>query len=157
MKTTTLDKHITKYCKKFGIRKAISSTEFAYIPNNELVTYTMYMYDADLQFIELVNEKYSVDIRPWYFIFCLLHEIGHHITFDDLTQEDLLNDQILRQIIIPNIEDTEKCGRAYINLIAEDLATSWAIDYIDTHAKECWELQNKWLKLMAHYHKKEGK
>ena len=155
MKTTTLDKHITKYCKKFGIKKVISSDEFAYTPNNEVITYTMYIYDTDIQFVELVNEKYSVDIRPWYFIFCLLHEIGHHITLENLTQEDLLTDQILRQVVIPNIEDEKRQGQAYVNLVAEDLATSWAIEYIDSHLKECFEIQDRFLKIIKHYMKKE--
>ena len=155
MKTTTLDKKITRYCKKFGIKKAISSDEFAYYPETETINYTMYIYETDLQFIDLVNKKYSVDIRPWYFIFCLLHEVGHHLTLDELTEEDLLNDLFLRQIVIPNIENTDKCGRAYINLIAEDLATSWAINYIDTHLEECKLMQNKFLKVMTHYEKKE--
>lgn len=155
MKTTTLDKKITRYCKKFGIKKVTSSDEFTYYPETETINYTMYLYETDLQFINLVNEKYSVDIRPWYFIFCLLHEVGHHLTLDELTEEDLLNDLFLRQIVIPNIENTDKCGRAYINLIAEDLATSWAINYIDTHLEECKLMQNKFLKIMAHYEKKE--
>lgn len=157
MKTTTLDKKVTKYCKKFGIKKAISSDEFAYTPNNEIITYTIYICNNDLKFVELINRKYSCDIRPLYFIFCLLHEIGHHITFDNLTQEDLMNDLICRQAIIPNIEDEERQGQAYINLFAEKLATEWALNYIQTHFKECIKIQNRFLKIMAHYMKKEEK
>ena len=155
MKTSTLDKHITKYCKKFGIKKVISSNEFAYTPNNETITYTMYIYDNDLNFVKLVNRKYSCNIQPLYFIFCLLHEIGHHMTFENLTAEDIQNDLICRQVIIPNIEDEERQGQAYINLFAERLATEWALNYIQTHFEECVKIQKRFLRIMAHYTKKE--
>lgn len=156
MYTTTLDKKVTKYCKKFGIKKVTYGNDFSYIPDFKAITYTMFITENDEYFIELVNKKYNVDIRPWYFIFCLLHEVGHHMTLNELTEEDLLNDLFLRQIVIPNIENEKKCGQAYINLIAEDLATSWAIDYIDSHLNECAEIQERFLKVMKHYSRKKS-
>lgn len=156
MYATTLDKKLTKYCKKFDIAKVVCSDEFSYSPTNETITYTVYDFNLDEVFIKLVNEKYFVDIRPFYFIFSLLHEVGHHMTLDDLTEEEMFNDMFCRQIIIPKMENEEECIQAYINLTAEDLATTWAIDYIDTHIKECIEIQNKIYKLINHIYKKKS-
>lgn len=156
MYSTTLDKKLTKYCKKFDVAKVICGDEFSYFPTNEIISYTVYDFNTDELFIELVNEKYLVDIKPFYFIFSLLHEIGHHMTMDDLTQEDFDNDMFCRQVIIPQIKNERECLKAYINLTAEDLATTWAIDYIDTHIKECIEMQNKIYKLINHIYKKKS-
>lgn len=156
MYSTTLDKKLTKYCKKFGIKKVKCGEEFAYFPTNRLINYTLLIYKTDFQFINLVNTKYNANIEPWYFIFCLLHEVGHHMTMDELTNEDLLNDLFLRQVVIPSIKDEDRKGKAYINLTAEDLATTWALDYIDTHLKECFEFQNQIIKEINHIKNKKS-
>lgn len=156
MYATTLDKHITNYCKQFGIKKATCTNEFAYLLSSETITYTVFYFDLDNTMIELVNEKYGVDITPFYFIFSLLHEVGHHMTMDDLTQEDFDNDMFCRQVIIPQITDKRECLEAYINLTAEDLATSWAIDYIDSHIKECAKAQIRFCKIIDHIYKKKS-
>lgn len=156
MYSTTLDKKLTKYCKKFGVSKVICDDEFSYSPNTEIVNYTVFDFNTDDLFIKLVNEKYGVNIEPFYFIFSLLHEVGHHMTLEDLTEEEVMNDIFCRQVIIPQMENDEECMQAYINLTAEDMATSWAIDYIDTHIKECIEIQNKIYKLVNHIYKKKS-
>lgn len=144
MRKYRLNKEIKLYCKKFGIKKVKLTDEFSYYPNKALVTYTIYASETDIEFIELVNQKYNVNIRPWYFIFCLLHEIGHHMTLNQLSKEDFETDLILRSII-PFFENQ---GKAYLGFTAEDLATSWAIEYINSHLKECFEFQNKCIEIM---------
>ena len=155
MKATTLDKRVTKFCKKFGVNKAFASKEFCYYSGAEIISYTFLITHTDKIFIDLVNEKYGVDIRPWYFIFCLLHEIGHHLTLDTMSQEELFNDYLTRTLVIPLMNDERESGKAYIDLTAEHLATSWAIDYIDSHLEECREIQNRFMKIIAHYNKKQ--
>ncbi len=154
MYSTTLDKHITKYCKKFGIAKATCSDEFAYFPATETLTYTIFQFTTDKPFIELINKKYNVNIAPFYFIFSLLHEIGHHITFDELTDEEMEN-ELFARTVIPCLNENEQM-EAYINLAAEDMATSWAIDYIDSHLKECWETQKRFMQIIDHIYKKKS-
>ena len=148
MYSSVLDKKINNYCKKFGIDKVFCDKEFSYYPETDRISYTIIQYTTDDIIIQLINKKYNVDIEPFYFIFSLLHEIGHHMTIDELTEEELQNDLICRQMVIPYIEDEIGQGKAYINLTAEDLATSWAIEYIDSHLKECFEFQNKCIEIM---------
>lgn len=156
MYSSVLDKKINNYCKKFGIDKVFCDKEFSYYPETDRISYTIIQYTTDELVTQLINEKYNVDIEPFYFIFSLLHEIGHHMTIDELTDEDLQDDLMCRQMIIPYIEDEIRQGRAYINLIAEDYATRWAIDYIDNHLKECIKVQSRFIKIINHYYKKKS-
>ena len=64
MRRYRLNKEIKLYCKKFGIKKVKLTDEFSYYPNKALVTYTIYASETDAEFIELVNQKYNVNIRP---------------------------------------------------------------------------------------------
>lgn len=154
MYSTTLDKHIAKYCKKFGIENVFCDKEFAYYSEKEAISYTIFCYTTDETFINAVNEKYNVDITNFSFIFSLLHEIGHHMTIDELTEEDMEN-EIFARSIIPLLDDSERM-EAYMNLTAEDLATSWAIDYIDSHIEECIKVQKRFLKIIDHIYKKKS-
>ena len=156
MYSSVLDKKINNYCKKFGIDKIFCDKEFSYYPETDRISYTIIQYTIDDIIIQLINEKYNVDIEPFYFIFSLLHEIGHHMTIDELTEEERENDLICRQMVIPYIEDEIGQGKAYINLTAEDLATSWAIDYIRNHLEECARTQDRFIKIINHYYKKKS-
>lgn len=140
-----LNRKLTNFCKNFGIKKVKCTNEFSYLPDKSLVTYTLYMTDTDLEFIDLVNSKYNITIQSMYFIFCLLHEIGHHMTMDEMTTEDLETDLLLRKMI----PFFEKQGQAYINFTAERLATEWAIKFIRENFDFCFSFQNECLELMG--------
>lgn len=156
MYSSVLDKKINNYCKKFGIDKVFCDKEFSYYPETERISYTIIQYTADDLFTQLINEKYDVNIEPFYFIFPLLHEVGHHMTTDELTEEELQTDLMCRQMVIPYIEDEVEQGKAYISLTAEDLATSWAIDYIRNNLEECVRTQDRFVKIINHYYKKKS-
>ena len=66
------------------------------------------------------------------------------MTLNQLSKEDLETDFLLRSMI-PLFENQ---GKAYLGFTVEDLATSWAIGYIDSHLKECFEFQNKCIEIM---------
>jgi hypothetical protein len=136
----------------FGIESFELADEFCYYPSEDKITYTVCWQDNDDEFIELVNEKYNADIQPWFFIFCILHEIGHAETFDELTNEDLKTDLLLRNAI----QFFENQGRAYINLRAEDLATSWALDFISNNETYLWEFQTECWKIMQKIYEEKG-
>ena len=76
------------------------------------------------------------------------------MTMDDLTDEEMEN-EIFARTIIPCLNEDEQM-EAYINLTAEDLATSWAIDYIDNHIKECIKMQERFFKIGNHIYKKKS-
>lgn len=148
-----LEKKITKYLKKFKIHRAICSNEFFYSQNN--VYFTIFDYKTNQNHINFINDAYQVNITNWYFIFSLLHEVGHHMTVDQLTSDDIFFEFMMRQNFIPFLNDNDKRNNAYFNLPAEDLANKWAIDYIIDHERECWEFQEKCLKMIEHIYKKK--
>ena len=152
----TLEKRISKYLKKFGITRAICTNSFFYIPEGKTVCFTILNYTTDKDLIEFVNNKYDVDITNWYFIFSLLHEVGHHMTVDQLTDEDMAFEIAARNAILPLFGDeTEKRNSLYFELPAEDLANRWAINYIENHTQECWDFQRKCFAVMRHIFKKK--
>ena len=153
----TYEQKLNKFLKDtfgnfFGIDFFELSDEFCYYSGEEKITYTITWQDQDDEFIELVNEKYNANIQPWFFVFCILHEIGHHETIDDLTEEELANDVLLRN----SIQFFEHQGRAYINLKAEDLATSWALNFISKNEEPLWEIQTHCWELMEKIYEEKG-
>ena len=136
MKYDTLERNITKFVRKFGIKRAYCTQEFAYYDNFEVITFTFTRYEDDIDLINYIEKTYEVeDLEPWYFIYSILHEIGHHMTLNKLTKEEYEEENLFRQIITDN--------EAYFNLKAEKLANDWAINYLSEHFEDCWKLQRK--------------
>lgn len=144
MKTSTLEKNITKFVKKFGIRRALQNDTFLY--RGRTVYFTIWHHQEDDLFIDFCNKKYDTDLTAWSFVFCILHEIGHFQTISQLTKEQLAYEYLMRDMGIDN--------NIYFNLPAEDLANKWALEYLETHPQECWKFQNKCLNIIRHLYKK---
>ena len=157
-KTDTLDKFITKYVQKFGVGRAINNEarEFAFYPKLNLITYSVYHSQADKMFAECINKKYNCDIRPFYFIYSLLHEIGHYKTLPTIPQKDLLEEMIIRDTILDSFELQEELNEFYTNLPSERAANEWAIEYLEKNTLQCWKFQKKVFARLAHYYKKWG-
>lgn len=146
-----LEKRIKKYAKQFGITRAICTDSFFYIPQDKTVCFTLFRYTTSDEFINFINTKYDVDITEWYFVFSLLHEIGHHMTVNLLTDEEIEFETIARKTIAATFSDDDETRHAlYFELPAEDLANKWAINYLQNHIHECWEFQNKCTAIMRH-------
>lgn len=147
MKYDTLEKNISKFARKFGVKRAYCTNEFAYYDEAHIITFTFLRYDDDIDFINHIEKTYEVeDLESWYFIYSILHEIGHHMTLNQLTAEEYKEENIFRQIITEN--------EAYFNLKAERLANDWAINYLSEHFEDCWKLQQKCFSIIRHYLKK---
>lgn len=147
MKYDTLERNITKFVRKFGVKRAYCTQEFAYYDNFEVITFTFTRYEDDIDLINYIEKTYEVeDLEPWYFIYSILHEIGHHMTLNQLTEEEYEEENIYRQLITDN--------EAYFNLKAERLANDWAINYLSEHFEDCWKLQRKCFAIIKHYLKK---
>ena len=139
MKSKLLEKKITNFVKNFGIRRAFCTDNFFYNIKKNTINFSVYIDDREPAHIKFINNKYDTDITDWYFIFSLLHEIGHHETMDELTDNDWLT-----EILVRNHCDSE----IYWNLKAEDLANRWAIQYLIDHTEECWNFQKECYEIM---------
>lgn len=140
-----INHEVKNFCKKFRLTHIQLADEFAYYPENNLITYTIWKTDTDEELIKLVNKKYETDIAPLYMIFSLLHEIGHYMTIDNFNDEDLETDLFMRNMI--QMMDEEKQGEMYINLPMEDAATSWALEFIKNNFELCSNFENKVAKI----------
>lgn len=151
---STLEKKVRKYVKKFGIKYAFAAKEFAYLPKINAVTFSVLRYDTDWQLINHIKDVYEVDITPWFFIFSLLHEIGHHKTLREFSDEEYAEDQMWREVF--NAIATPEVNYAYFHLPIEKKATEWAINYIENHEQECWDFQKRCIKDIIHICKKKS-
>ena len=139
MKNKLLEKKITNFVKNFGIRRAFCTDNFFYNIKKNTINFSIYEDDRDSAHIKFINNKYDTDITDWYFVFSVLHEIGHHQTIKLLTKEDWIVESIVRN---------EHSQIAYWNLKAEDLANKWAIQYLIDHTEECWDFQKECYEIM---------
>ena len=147
MYASTLEKKISKFVRRFGIKRTFCTNYFEY--RNGIIKFTILSHPLDETFIDFVNNKYNTDITSWYFIFSILHEVGHHVTLSTLSEDDLKWEYVIRTF--GNLTNEE-----YFNLPSEDLANKWAIDYILNHQQECWDFQRKCSKIMRHIYKKKS-
>jgi hypothetical protein len=153
MYATTLEKKITRYVNKFGVHRAkCTKYEFAYYPYNNSITFSILRFPEDQELIDHIKEKFDIDVSDWYFIFSLLHEIGHEQTLPRLREEDIETDIFNRSILSLMGHD----NKAYFNLPTEYAANAWAVDYLLNHQQECWDFQMKCLKIIRHVYKKKS-
>lgn len=147
MYASTLEKKISKFVRRFGVRRAYCRDQFMY--HGDTIDFSILTDPEDRPYIDFLNNKYDTDIEPWFFIFCILHEVGHYITVPLLSKEELAYEYEMRMFRIQKSED-------YFDLPAENLANKWAINYIMNHPQECWDFQNKCYKIMRHIFKKRS-
>ena len=153
---TTLESNVTKFVRRFGVKRSLYTEEksFTYWEGPSVITFDiMWHYENDL-LIDFIDGKYGTNIRPWFFVFCVLHEIGHHKTLHLLTEDDRYNERMLRTLA--NVQGLKNTDTLYFNLPAEVLATEWALAYIEEHPAECWKFNNKCLKVLAHIYNKKS-
>lgn len=155
-KTDRLDNTITKYVRKFGVRRAFSGKEFCFYDNINVITYSVFHNQLDAQWAEYINQKYDCDIKPFYFIFSLLHEVGHYKTLPTIPKDVIEEELFIRANLLDKIETQEEMNEVYTNLPSERAANEWAIAYLEKNYISCWEFQRKIFSILAHYYKKWG-
>lgn len=137
--------------KPFGIKTVRMRSDFVYNIENERVTFTVPVFgELEKYHCEWINARYNVDLSDplIYWFFSLLHEVGHHQTMIELTDEDLEFEDFMRELIHINYADQDdsfESSDVYFSLPAEILATEWALNYMENN----WEWVNKNLKLIA--------
>ena len=151
---STLEKKVSKFCQQFGVKRAYHASKFAYYDGSKDITFTVWDYFNDKLLIDFINRKYEADISDWLFVFCLLHEIGHHKTLHLLTEEDRENERVLRALV--SVSDLPFNDELYFNLPAEDLADRWALEYLTNHPQECWDFQRRCIKDIFHIYNKKS-
>ena len=154
--TTTLDKNVSRFLRHFGINKARRNerTSFCYDPNTRNIYYSVYQRSEDASHTEWIKEKYGFDVSDYVFLFAILHEVGHHMTLDQLTEEQMQMEDFTRRFLLPQMEEegmpVEIINEVYYNLPAEDLANRWAFEYMAKNWKRCLQFNNKCVSILQH-------
>lgn len=131
MRADNITKVINKFLEPFELKSA-AGTDFAYYYTDNIVEYTLVvsarMDRMFREFAETLGLIHKVDV----FLLSLLHEVGHHETYDELDDADITYSADIKATLTTNDCDVE----TYFNLPDEYAATEWAVNYINTHTAE---------------------
>lgn len=104
-----------------------------------------------------IAKKFGVEMNiDTYFLFSLLHEVGHHYTLKDLTEEDLKYETFCREVLNCSDDSPEEVNEVYFNLPAEILATQWALEYMLSNQEWCAKALRKIYEAMRHFGNSNG-
>ena len=154
--TTTLEKNVTNFVRKFGINRANYKNTFCMHLSKNTMDFTVQKVYEDELLLEHIRNKFKINIEPFYFVFCLLHEVGHTMTAERFSEDEWNEYSYLSKYLLPLIPDTVERHSIYFNLPIEDAATTWAINYIIDNIDECWNFQCKCGKILEHAKKKKS-
>lgn len=144
-----LNKAIQAEVKMFGIED-IRMADWGYYSNDYSIEYTLFENRIeDELFLDFVKERFNY--KPLNnFMLSLFHEIGHHYTYDEATESDIIYDfcQAEKDRIEEEMQTAtsnrkiKKLEYEYFNLPDEIVATAWAVGYMRKHEEEIkimWE------------------
>ena len=121
--------------------------DFAYYPFHDLIEISLVTIDrSSKNFLSFVNTEFN-DITADIFLWSLLHEIGHHETWDILTDSEIIESQIIKKQIQNNEIDSNRKDEIYFYTPDEYAATEWAANYMKENVQEVKEF---WEKLQPH-------
>jgi hypothetical protein len=137
--------------KRFGISKAVCSSEYSYIFEDESITFKLTEGTTeDEWFAEFIKERFGYEVK-YPFVISLLHEVGHHKANDDI--DGMVYDFCMAEKERINAEmqdaDADRSKALewqYFNLPDEIMATQWAVNYAKKHPKK---IQNMWERMKA--------
>lgn len=141
-----LDNILNEFLEEFDAEAGIGP-DFAYYYASSYIQYTLAVSDkASTYFMNHVHSL-APDIKCDVFLISFLHELGHHETCDELSDEDEIFSRDTKETINltlkmgdPVVE--EAAHSLYFNLPDEAAATAWAIQYIRDNSEKVaalWE------------------
>lgn len=155
-----LNSVITKQLMPFGISEAICSNDFSYWYVEEEVHYKLTQTIEDEWFMEFIKETFGY-VPTNSFIMSLLHEVGHHNTYDELEDEDINfsedeKERISEEMQTADAERTKALEWEYFNLPDEIVATEWAVDYAVNHTEEIKQMWEEILTALQEFYERNG-
>lgn len=150
-----LNNSISKELKPFGIKCAKCADTYAYYFDKNMVTFKLTEDTTeDKWFLEFIEKRFGYKAE-YPFIISLLHEIGHSVNNDEIT--DNLYDfcmrekeRIDREMQTADHKKSKKLEFQYFNLPDEIMATAWAVDFAKSHPKK---VEKMWKKCEKALHK----
>lgn len=135
-----IEKTIQDFLQKFHCT-AKAGIDFCYYPELNQIEYCFVISNKDktdfLNSIEIWQPTVQADCFLW----SLLHELGHHMTEDILTEQEIAQ------------SEREKTKGNYYKAMDEIYATLWAIEYTETHVKTLMQFWNTLQPLILNFYK----
>ena len=155
-----LNKTVSALLKPFGIKRAFADEEFVYYyPDKDAcredrkklpaISFSIIESDFDTFILQFAEEQFNYTCINA-FMLSLFHEIGHHKTLQNVSDEEnaycndmkiIINNKI-EALSNPSFEDLKPFRVEYLLLPDEYKATEWAVNYIKENEEavaQMWE------------------
>lgn len=152
-----LESKVNKFLAPFNLKSKLGD-EFAYFFVSEIVQFSIAITErSDAEYIKFIKNEFDYDV-PNMFLFSFLHEVGHHMTNDELEEEDFEEDEFQKFEISEHMNDDnyEEYSLKYFHCPTEFLANEWAIDYYRNHEEEVNRKGKEMIKAFKHFYKING-
>jgi hypothetical protein len=133
MDTSKIEKIINEFLKQFECYCELSN-RFAYDDGLNLINYTLFeVQDGTAEeFLDAINKYHHPKVQADIFLWCLLHEIGHHETLCLFNEKEF--DEYLE--FVTDAEQGKHTNAEYCICPIEWSATDWAVEYANNHFEE---------------------
>ena len=102
-----INRIMNNYLRKFGLKAFLDTDITAYMENKEIGYALMVTDAADKYFIPFC-ESIDKDVKADAFLLSIFHEIGHHMTWDEFSDEEIDNGFAAKEIIDKIIDEAEE-------------------------------------------------
>ena len=152
-----LNKKMSEIFSGFGISEVKLSDCYAYYTNSECITFQIVDREENDWFMEFIEERFGYKVE-YPFIMSMLHEVGHHMTLDDLGEYTYRfceeeKDDIEHVLSYSRDEEEQRIYEwRYYNLPDEIIATDWAVKYAMAHPRAIKRMNDKVMKSLAEFY-----
>lgn len=138
-----LDKIVNDFLRPYGCT-AKFGLDFCYWTADEEIEYAVVVPEEDNRlFQNFIDNIFNPDVKLPTFVWSILHELGHHMTMDEISAEGFAYSEFIkRSIELDENGDKEKNFTIYASLPDEYAATKWAVEYANANferVKKFWE------------------
>lgn len=138
--TTALNAWLIK--QGFSARVREMDTDFYWYHDDDTISYSLFSTeDSIVQFDILMQElgcQYTID---WFYA-AFLHELGHSHSYPNLSDEEILEDEAMKEWLHEQDESSfeENLYSLYFRIPMELVATKWAVNFINSNPNAVKEL-----------------
>lgn len=154
-----IDRIINEFTAQFGLAATLE-TDFCYYYNTHRVAYALTVVDESAKYFipycKHLNKNVTADI----FLISLLHEIGHHFTRFNFSEDEWERvheeKEHIEKALGRNPKKAAKWNNIYFNLDVERAATEWGLNYMITHEDEVAEFWEELKAAILRFYRKNG-